>query len=145
MIQPLVLFSIVKFSVSVPFFLSDVYWNLFEKTLSAIYCTKVETAVNLCALWFMNGSGLGWRHDVHHPSNLFFPLPLSLSLCLLGDLYFHLKQYSNVVSKHGQWPNINLYGYIMDKVSTNMEAEPNPGPSDSNLTTAPSPSPADCH
>ncbi|XP_048061092.1 poly(ADP-ribose) glycohydrolase isoform X1 [Megalobrama amblycephala] len=63
----------------------------------------------------------------------------------VGDLYFHLKQYSNVVSKHGQWPNISLYGYIMDKVSTNMEAESNPGPSDSNLTTAPSPSPADCN
>ncbi|KAK7140291.1 hypothetical protein R3I94_012791 [Phoxinus phoxinus] len=63
----------------------------------------------------------------------------------VGDLYFHLKQYSNVVSKHGQWPNINLYGYIMDKVSTNMEAEPNPGPSDSDLTTAPTPSPADGH
>ncbi|XP_077092996.1 poly(ADP-ribose) glycohydrolase isoform X5 [Siphateles boraxobius] len=63
----------------------------------------------------------------------------------VGDLYFHLKQYSNVVSKHGQWPNINLYGYIMDKVSTNIKAEPNPGPSDSNLTAAPSPSPADCH
>ncbi|XP_067278140.1 poly(ADP-ribose) glycohydrolase [Pseudorasbora parva] len=63
----------------------------------------------------------------------------------VGDLYFHLKQYSNVVSKHGQWPNINLYGYIMDKVSTNMEAETKSGRSDSTLTTTPSPSPADCH
>uniref|UniRef100_A0A671R2B6 poly(ADP-ribose) glycohydrolase n=2 Tax=Sinocyclocheilus anshuiensis TaxID=1608454 RepID=A0A671R2B6_9TELE len=61
----------------------------------------------------------------------------------VGTLYFYLKQYSNVVSKHLQRPNISLYGYIYDKVNTNMD--PEPSPSDSNLTTAPSPCPADCH
>ncbi|XP_016132400.1 poly(ADP-ribose) glycohydrolase [Sinocyclocheilus grahami] len=61
----------------------------------------------------------------------------------VGTLYFYLKQYSNVVSKHFQRPNISLYGYIYDKVNTNMD--PEPSPSDSNLTTAPSPCPADCH
>ncbi|XP_058652424.1 poly(ADP-ribose) glycohydrolase [Onychostoma macrolepis] len=63
----------------------------------------------------------------------------------VGTLYFYLKQYSNVVSKHLHRPNISLYGYIYDKVNTNMDAEPSPSPSDSNLTTAPSPCPADCH
>uniref|UniRef100_A0A673HJK5 poly(ADP-ribose) glycohydrolase n=1 Tax=Sinocyclocheilus rhinocerous TaxID=307959 RepID=A0A673HJK5_9TELE len=61
----------------------------------------------------------------------------------VGTLYFYLKQYSNVVSKHLQRPNISLYGYIYDKVNTNTD--PEPSPSDSNLTTAPSPCPADCH
>ncbi|XP_042593021.1 poly(ADP-ribose) glycohydrolase isoform X1 [Cyprinus carpio] len=61
----------------------------------------------------------------------------------VGTLYFYLKQYSNVVSKHFKRPNISLYGYIYDKVNTNTD--PEPSPSDSNLTTAPSPCPADCH
>ncbi|XP_016378225.1 poly(ADP-ribose) glycohydrolase isoform X2 [Sinocyclocheilus rhinocerous] len=61
----------------------------------------------------------------------------------VGTLYCHLKQYSNVVSKHLQRPNISLYGYIYDKADTN--ADPEPSPSDSNLTTAPSPCPTDCH
>uniref|UniRef100_A0A8C1ITW0 poly(ADP-ribose) glycohydrolase n=1 Tax=Cyprinus carpio TaxID=7962 RepID=A0A8C1ITW0_CYPCA len=64
---------------------------------------------------------------------------------LKGTLYCHLKQYSNVVSKHVQRPNISLYGYIYDKVDTNTDPEPSPSPSDSNLTTAPSLCPADCH
>uniref|UniRef100_A0A8C1SC14 poly(ADP-ribose) glycohydrolase n=1 Tax=Cyprinus carpio TaxID=7962 RepID=A0A8C1SC14_CYPCA len=63
----------------------------------------------------------------------------------VGTLYCHLKQYSNVVSKHVQRPNISLYGYIYDKVDTNTDPEPSPSPSDSNLTTAPSLCPADCH
>ncbi|XP_073691101.1 LOW QUALITY PROTEIN: poly(ADP-ribose) glycohydrolase [Garra rufa] len=67
----------------------------------------------------------------------------------VGALYVHLKQYSNVVSKHLQRPNISLYGYIHDKVNTNTNPEtspcPSPCPSDSNLTTAPSPCSADCH
>ncbi|XP_026103424.1 poly(ADP-ribose) glycohydrolase-like isoform X2 [Carassius auratus] len=67
----------------------------------------------------------------------------------VGTLYFYLKQYSSVVSKHLQRPNISLYGYIYDKVNTSTDPEPcpspSPSPSDSNLTTAPSPCPADCH
>ncbi|XP_016323275.1 poly(ADP-ribose) glycohydrolase-like isoform X2 [Sinocyclocheilus anshuiensis] len=61
----------------------------------------------------------------------------------VGTLYCHLKQYSNVVSKHLQRPNISLYGYIYDKADTNTD--PEPSPNDSNLTTAPSTCPADCH
>ncbi|XP_016127774.1 poly(ADP-ribose) glycohydrolase-like [Sinocyclocheilus grahami] len=68
---------------------------------------------------------------------------LKVKCVTVGTLYCHLKQYSNVVSKHLQRPNISLYGYIYDKAGTNTD--PEPSPSDSNLTTAPSPCPADCH
>ncbi|XP_059373391.1 poly(ADP-ribose) glycohydrolase-like [Carassius carassius] len=63
----------------------------------------------------------------------------------VGTLYSHLKQYSIVMSKHLQRPNISLYGYIYDKVGTNTDLEPSPSDSDSTLTTAPSPCPADWH
>ncbi|XP_052468866.1 poly(ADP-ribose) glycohydrolase [Carassius gibelio] len=63
----------------------------------------------------------------------------------VGILYSHLKQYSIVVSKHLQRPNISLYGYIYDKVGINTDLEPSPSDSDSTLTTAPSPCPAHCH
>ncbi|KAL1262888.1 hypothetical protein QQF64_005627 [Cirrhinus molitorella] len=78
--------------------------------------------------------------DVHDMYNF-----LKDKCVTVGTLYVHLKQYSNVVSKHLQRPNISLYGYLYDKVTTNTDPEPNPCPSDSNLTTTPSPCPADCH
>lgn len=59
----------------------------------------------------------------------------------VGSLYVYLKQYSSIVSKQAHRPNINLYGFLYEKVGTNTDPEP----SDSTSTTATSPSPADCH
>ncbi|XP_056326961.1 poly(ADP-ribose) glycohydrolase [Danio aesculapii] len=59
----------------------------------------------------------------------------------VGSLYVYLKQYSSIVSKQTHRPNINLYGFLHEKVGTNTDPEP----IDSSSTTATSPSPADCH
>ncbi|XP_051946654.1 poly(ADP-ribose) glycohydrolase-like [Xyrauchen texanus] len=63
----------------------------------------------------------------------------------VGTLYCLLKQYSSVVSKNAQRPDVSLYGFIYEQVSTDPDPEPNPGPSDSHMPTEPCPSPADCH
>ncbi|XP_051503509.1 poly(ADP-ribose) glycohydrolase [Myxocyprinus asiaticus] len=61
----------------------------------------------------------------------------------VGTLYCLLKQYSNMVSKNAQRPDVSLYGFIYEQVST--DPDPSTVPSNSHLPTEPCPSPADCH
>lgn len=61
----------------------------------------------------------------------------------VGTLYCLLKQYSNVLSKNTQRPDVSLYGFLYEQVSSEPDPEPNPGPSASH--TEPSTSPLNCH
>ncbi|KAI4891586.1 hypothetical protein NFI96_020978 [Prochilodus magdalenae] len=67
----------------------------------------------------------------------------------VGTLYGLLKQYFNVVCKnsHSQRPDVNLYGFIYEQISSDPVPEPSPGPSSSSshLSTAASTCPSDSH
>uniref|UniRef100_A0AAR2KZ90 poly(ADP-ribose) glycohydrolase n=1 Tax=Pygocentrus nattereri TaxID=42514 RepID=A0AAR2KZ90_PYGNA len=66
----------------------------------------------------------------------------------VGTLYGLLKQYFNVVCKnsHSQRPDVSLYGFIYEQISSDPLPEPSPGPSSSShLSTAVSSCSSDCH
>ncbi|XP_036430126.1 poly(ADP-ribose) glycohydrolase isoform X3 [Colossoma macropomum] len=66
----------------------------------------------------------------------------------VGTLYGLLKQYFNVVCKnsHSQRPDVSLYGFIYEQISSDPVPEPSPGPSSSShLSTAVSSCSSDCH
>ncbi|XP_057197867.1 poly(ADP-ribose) glycohydrolase [Triplophysa rosa] len=60
----------------------------------------------------------------------------------VGTLYCLLKQYSNVLCKTALRPDVSLYGFLYEQVSSDPDPEPNMGPSDSH--SEPSTSPANC-
>lgn len=61
----------------------------------------------------------------------------------VGTLYCLLKQYSNVLCKTALRPDVNLYGFLYEQISSDPDPEPSPGPSDNH--SEPSTSPANCH
>ncbi|KAL7889947.1 hypothetical protein AOLI_G00022050 [Acnodon oligacanthus] len=70
----------------------------------------------------------------------------------VGTLYGLLKQYFNVVCKnsHSQRPNVSLYGFIYEQISSDPVPEPSPEPSpgpssSSHLSTAVASCSSDCH